>query len=73
MVTTVSTDLAQELEAQQAISQPQPMQWHYSVPCPGVRYYGYWPAPSPAQDSDPWSPDLWSLKDILSPPDVDQD
>lgn len=68
MVTTVSTDLAQELEAQQAISQPQPMQWHYSVPCPGVRYYGYWPAPSPAEDTD-----LWSLQGILSPPDVDQD
>ena len=68
MVTTVSADVAQELEPRQAISQPQPMQWHYRVPCPGVRYYGYWPVPSPAEDAD-----LWSLQGILSPADVDQD
>ena len=68
MVTVVSTDLVQELEARQEISQPQTMQWHYRVPCAGVRYYGYWPAPSPAEDAD-----AWSLENIISPPDVDQD
>ena len=68
MVTLVSTDPVEELEARQEISQPQTMQWHYSVPCPGVRYYGYWPSPSPAQDAE-----LWSLQGILAPTDVDQD
>ncbi len=68
MVTLVSTDPVQELEAPQAVSQSQSMQWHHRVPCAGVRYYGYWPAPTPADDLDPWS-----LKGILSPPDVSQD
>ncbi len=68
MVTTVSTDQVQELEPQQTNSYSETMQWLYRVPCAGVRYYGYCPSPSPAEDADPWS-----LQDILVAPDVDQD
>ena len=64
MVTTVSADLVQELEVQQTTSQPETIHWHYRVPFPGVRYYGYSPAPSSAEPEDPWS-----LEGILSPPD----
>ena len=68
MVTVVSTNPVKELQPQQEIGQPQALQWHYCVPSPGVRYYGFSPAPSPAQDADPWS-----LEGIISPTDVDQD
>ena len=66
MVTLVSADVVQELEVQQTISQPETIHWHYRVPCPGVRYYGYSPAPPSAEDGDPWS-----LEGILSPSNPD--
>lgn len=66
MVTTVSADLVQEREVQQTTGQPETMHWHYRVPFPGVRYYGYSPAPSSTEREDPWS-----LQGILSPPGSD--
>ena len=66
MVTLVSADVVQELEVQQTISQPETMYWHYCVPFAGVRYYGYLPAPSSAENEDPWS-----LEGILSPSNSD--
>ena len=55
MVTLVSAEIVQEVEAEPAIREAETMQWHYHVPCAGVRYYSYGPIQSPAEEPDPWS------------------
>ena len=58
MLTLVLAEEVQEVEIESEISQIEIRQWHYSVPCAGVRYYIYQQEPPPAEQPDLWAPDV---------------
>ena len=55
MVTVVLAEEVREGEVEPAPGQLEVTQWHYQVPCAGVRYYSYEQA-APAE-VDPWELD----------------
>ena len=55
MVTLVSAEGVQEVEVESEIDHVKTMQWHYRVPCAGVKYYSFEPVRSPVEESDPWA------------------
>jgi len=59
MVTLVLAEEDQEVavEFDSGISQIEVAQWHYHVPCAGVRYYTYDQQASPVEEIDPWALD----------------
>lgn len=56
MVTLVSAEEATEVEVEPVINQSLVAQWHYQMPCAGVRYYSYEQA-YPVE-ADPWELDV---------------
>ena len=57
MVTLVSAEEVMEVEVESEIGQTEVAQWHYFVPCAGVRYCSYEQALSPVEETDPWALD----------------
>jgi hypothetical protein len=62
MVTLVSAEEVHEVEVEPEISPVETMQWHYHVPCAGVRYYSFEPARPPVEESDPWALDELAIR-----------
>ena len=58
MVTPVLAEEVQTPKFESEISQIDVHQWHYRVPFPGVRYYGYQQEPSSAGQADLWALDV---------------
>ena len=62
MVTLVSAEEVQELEVESEIGQTEVAQWHYFVPCAGVRVYSYEQALFPVEETDPWALDELTMR-----------
>ena len=57
MVTVVLAEEVREGDVESEPGHLEVTQWHYQVPCAGVRYYSYEPTPSSPAEVDPWELD----------------
>jgi len=64
MVTVVLAEEVKEAGVESEIGQNEvaQSQWHYFVPCAGVRVYSYEQALSPVEDTDPWALDDLTMR-----------
>jgi len=62
MTTLASPEEVMEVEVELEIGQTEVAQWHYFVPCAGVRYYSYEQALSPVEETEPWALDELTMR-----------
>ena len=55
MVTIVLTEDVQEVEVEPDNGRVNAVQWHYHIPCAGVKYYSFEPPPPSVDEIDPWA------------------
>lgn len=62
MVTLVLAEEVQYVEVEPETGQNEVAQWHYFVPCAGVRCYSYEQALPPVEETDPWAIDELTMR-----------